>query len=59
MEQVTYLSKKHRELDRQIAELEQIKPDVRSDEQNGLIAQLKKKKLKLKDQMVTLGGNVT
>ncbi len=59
MEHVTYLTKKHRELDKQITELEQIRPDVRTEEQNALISSLKKKKLKLKDEMVTFSNSVT
>ena len=59
MEHVTYLAKKHRELDKQIAELEQIKPDVRTEEQKAQIAMLKKKKLKLRDEMAAFGGSVT
>jgi uncharacterized protein YdcH (DUF465 family) len=59
MERVTYLAKKHRELDRQIAELEQIRPDVRTEEQNALISSLKKKKLKLRDDMAAFGNGVT
>ena len=55
MENVTYLIKKHRELDRQIADLEQVRPDARTDEQKAQIAYMKKKKLKLKDQ-IALGG---
>lgn len=54
MEHITYLAKKHRELDDQILELEQIRPNVRSEEQNQLITQLKKKKLKIRDEMVHL-----
>ncbi len=59
MEHVTYLAKKHRELDRQITELEQIRPDARTDEQHALISQLKKKKLKLKDEMLASGNGIT
>lgn len=56
MEHVTYLAKKHRELDEQILELEQIRFDVRSEEQNRLISQLKKKKLKLRDEMMQINN---
>lgn len=57
MEHVTYLAKKHRELDRQISELEQIRPDARTEEQKALITLLKKKKLKLKDEMAAAGSS--
>ncbi len=59
MERVTYLAKKHRELDKQIAELEQLRPDARTEEQNALISSMKKKKLKLRDEMATFGNSVT
>lgn len=55
MEQVDYLIKKHRELDRQITDLEQIRPDARTSEQEALISALKKRKLRLRDQIALKG----
>lgn len=59
MERVTYLAKKHRELDEQISELEQIMPEARTEEQKLQISRLKKKKLKLKDEMLSLDSKIT
>lgn len=58
MEQVDYLIKKHRELDRQIADLEQIRPDARTGEQSALISALKKRKLRIRDQIALRGSAI-
>ena len=51
MEQLDHLIKKHRELDQQIANLEQVRLDARTREETAQISILKKKKLRLKDQI--------
>lgn len=53
MDHIEYLRKKHRELDRRIDELQLIKPEVRSKSQIEEIAILKRKKLKLKDELAS------
>lgn len=55
MDHIEYLKKKHRELDRRIDELQLIKPEVRSESQIEEIAILKRKKLKLKDELASCG----
>lgn len=51
MDHIDYLTKKHRELDSEIWQLEQMKPEQRASNHDTLVSALKKKKLALKDQI--------
>lgn len=51
MDHIEHLIKKHRELDNEIWQLEQIKPAQRAANHDTLVSALKKKKLALKDKI--------
>lgn len=54
MERLTHLSLKHKELDAEIHALEKIKPEFMSTEQEVHLHDLKKRKLRIKDELVSL-----
>lgn len=58
MEKLTHLNRKHRELDSQIIELEKIRPEVMTVEQETHLHDLKKRKLKIKDEIANLSKSL-
>lgn len=54
MERLNHLMLKHRELDSEIHEIERTKPEFLSSDQETHLHDLKKKKLKIKDEIAIL-----
>lgn len=54
MEKVKHLLRKHKELDNEILEIEKTKPELLTTEQETHLHNLKKRKLKVKDEIAVI-----
>lgn len=57
MDTIKHLTLKHRELDSEIAEIQHVKPEFLTPEQEMRLHDLKKQKLKIKDEIAKLRKN--